>query len=122
MFWGQVPRDTHLHELADASSHPRQYRRSSYRISAEGKASSLIVPHDQYRALGRSAESRRAAYRALFQGPLEQTVTNEIRSATTGGFVLGRPRFAEEIARMLGRRVARGKPGRPPRTNDGIAA
>jgi putative transposase len=98
--------------------HPRQYRWSSYRINAEGKASDLIVPHDQYRALGRSGQARREAYRALFQAALDETVVNDIRLATNGGFVLGRARFAQEIARMLGRRVARGTPGRPPRPKD----
>ncbi|MGA2291635.1 transposase [Bradyrhizobium sp.] len=32
---------------AGMASHPRQYRWSSYRINAEGKASDLIAPHDQ---------------------------------------------------------------------------
>jgi putative transposase len=36
-----------------------------------------------------------------------------IRHATNGGFVLGNQRFEEAIARALGRRVTRGKPGRP---------
>src|SRR5713101_6710255 len=70
-------------------SHPRQYPWSSYRINAEGKASNLIVPHDQYRALGRSDRARREAYRALFRARLEAAAVNEIRLATNGGFVLG---------------------------------
>ena len=96
--------------------HPRQYRWSSYRVNAEGKSSDLIVPHDQYRRLGRSAEARRDAYRALFHAVPEQLV-HEIRQATNGGFVPGSARLAAEIAAMLGRQVARGKPGRPPRPN-----
>jgi putative transposase len=95
--------------------HPRQYRWSSYRANAEGQASELVVPHDQYRRLGGSAEARRTAYQALFHAPLDAIVVSEVRLATNGGFVLGRARFAEEIARMLGRRVVRGKPGRPSR-------
>jgi putative transposase len=75
----------------------------------------LIVPHDQYRRLGRSAEAPEA-YRTLFHAGPEQLV-HEIRQATSGGFGLGPARFAEEIAAMLGRRVAREKPGRPPRPN-----
>jgi putative transposase len=103
-------------------SHPRQYQWSSYRINAEGNASNLIVPHDQYRALGRSDPARREAYRALFRAGLEAAAVNEIRLATNGGFVLGGTQFQKEIARMLGRRVARGKPGRPPRRENGRAA
>jgi putative transposase len=79
------------------------------------------VPHEVYRGLGRSADARREAYRALFQAPLDEIVVNDIRLATNGGFVLGRTRFAEEVARVLGRRVARGKPGRPPRPREGRA-
>jgi putative transposase len=103
---------------AAMTSHPRQYRWSSYRVNAEGKASDLIVPHDQYRALGRSEAARREAYRELFRARTEVAVMNEIRLATNGGFVLGGARFQDEIARMLGRRAARGKPGRPPRQDD----
>ena len=77
--------------------------------------SDLITPHEQYRRLGRSAEARREVYRALFDAMPEQIIVNEIRQATNGGFVLGSARFAQEVAGMLGRRVARGKPGRPPR-------
>ena len=68
------------------------------RINAEGEASDLIVPHDQYRGLGRNAEARREAYRALFRALLDDIIVNDIRLTTNGGFVLGRARFAEEIA------------------------
>jgi len=95
--------------------HPRQYRWSSYRINAEGKASSLVEPHDQFVRLGRSPEARRQAYRALFRDASDEAVVNEIRVATNGGFVLGAARFQQEIAAMLGRRVTPGQAGRPPR-------
>jgi len=96
-------------------SHPRQHRWSSYRVNAEGKASDLIAPHDLYRALGRSDEARQSAYRELFREHLPEAVVGEIRGATNGGFVLGTPRFQADMARMLGRRVVAGKPGRPRR-------
>jgi putative transposase len=38
--------------------HPRQYRWSSYRFNAEGRAGALIMPHELYRRLGRSAQAR----------------------------------------------------------------
>jgi putative transposase len=99
--------------------HPRQYRWSSYRANAEGNANELIRPHEQYRRLGRSAAARQEAYRALFDAAPDDVVVADIRQATNGGFVLGSERFAQEIARTLGRRVERGKPGRPPRSKDG---
>jgi putative transposase len=59
-------------------SHPRQYRWSSYRVNAEGKASDLIVPHEVYRRLGRSADARREAYRALFHVPPDEIDSVEL--------------------------------------------
>jgi len=40
---------------------------SSYRVNAEGKASGLIEPHEQFLRPGRGAQARHEAYRALFQ-------------------------------------------------------
>lgn len=48
--------------------HPAHYRWSSYRANALGEADPLLTPHALYCALGRSAEERRAAYRAGFRG------------------------------------------------------
>jgi putative transposase len=45
---------------------PGQYRWSSFRANALGRKDPLLTPHAHYCALGRDAESRRAAYRALF--------------------------------------------------------
>ncbi|MBI3707516.1 MAG: hypothetical protein HY246_07550 [Proteobacteria bacterium] len=44
---------------------------------------------------------------------LDAPTLDAIRLATNGGFVLGNRRFQDEAVRRLGRRVARGKPGRP---------
>ena len=99
---------------AGMASHPRQYRWSSYRINAEGKASHLIEPHDQFVRLGGNPEARHQAYRSLFRDTLDDAVVNDIRAATNGGFVLGAARFQDKIAAMLGRRVTPGQAGRPP--------
>jgi putative transposase len=48
--------------------HPAHYRWSSYRANALGEADALLTPHALYCSLGRSAEERRAAYRAGFRG------------------------------------------------------
>ena len=47
---------------------PGQYRWSSFHANALGRNDPLLTPHAHYCALGRDAESRRAAYRALFRG------------------------------------------------------
>jgi len=106
---------------------PADYPWSSYRgnaglaAGAEGGAGEQdadhagirLVQHPCYLALGADATARRQAYRELCGLALDGAIVDEIRHATNGGFVLGNARFAAEIAGMLGRRVARGKPGRP---------
>ena len=57
------------------------------------------------------------AYRALFSGQLEPGLVDEIRQATNGNFVIGSDRFQRDVADALGRRVIRGRPGRPVKLN-----
>ncbi len=93
--------------------HPGMYRWSSYRANAQGEADRLLGPHGLYLALGPSSEERQSAYRELFRYELDPGVVDELRSATNGNYVAGSARFQEEIALALGRRVTRGKAGRP---------
>jgi putative transposase len=92
---------------------PRDYPWSSYRRNAEAESGGPATAHKRYLALGADPAARAAAYRALCHASLDPALVDEIRLATNGGFVLGNRRFQAEIARMLGRRVARGHPGRP---------
>jgi putative transposase len=98
---------------ADMVAHPREYRWSSYRANAEGKASDLVTPHREYLRLAKDPAERRAAYRALFRSELDPDVLKEIREATNGGYALGGKRFLAQIEAAAGRRVTRGKAGRP---------
>jgi putative transposase len=100
---------------ADMVRHARQYKWSSYRANAEGRPDPLITPHEQYRRLGRTWARRRDAYRALFKSPLDEQQLDQIRQATNGNYVLGNANFEAEMAAALGRRVQRGKAGRPPK-------
>jgi putative transposase len=45
---------------------PGAWRWSSYRCNALGEENALVTPHPHYYSLGRSPETRRAAYAALF--------------------------------------------------------
>jgi putative transposase len=45
---------------------PEAWRWSSYRCNALGEDDALVTPHPHYCSLGRSPDSRRAAYAALF--------------------------------------------------------
>ena len=49
----------------------------------------------------------------MFESHINEKIVNEIRDATNGNFVLGNKRFQEVIEMMLGRRVVKGKAGRP---------
>ncbi len=93
--------------------HPAEYRWSSYRFHAQGEASVFLKPHSLYSALGSNDDERQMAYRALFRYQLEPGLVDEIRSATNGNYALGSLRFKEQIAEALGRRVTKGKAGRP---------
>lgn len=79
----------------------------------------MITPHEHYRALEHSAEARREAYRAVFKTGLDTEVLGEIRAATNRNYVLGTRRFQAEVAAVVGRRVTRGKAGRPPKDPPG---
>jgi putative transposase len=97
---------------------PQDYRWSSYYANGLGRASALLTSHVEYRRLGRGDTERREAYRALFRAHVDEALPDEIRDATNGNFVLGDPRFQNQIAQALGRRVARGKAGRPVKQED----
>ncbi len=86
---------------------------SSYRSNALGERDALITPHADYLRLGRTTEERRSGYAELF-GTTSKEI-DEIRSATNGGYALGDDSFRRRIARALGRRVEKGRPGRPVR-------
>ena len=93
--------------------HPADYRWSSYRANAQGEGDDLVTAHDVYLGLGSRVQDRQAAYRELFCCELEPGLVDQIRLATNGNFALGNPRFTDELAIALGRRVTPGKSGRP---------
>ncbi|MBL1275948.1 MAG: transposase [Ectothiorhodospiraceae bacterium] len=104
---------------ANMVNHPRDYRWSSYKANAEGKKNDLITPHNQYLQMDHRILERRKAYRGLFKTHVNQPFDDEIRSATNGNFVLGSKKFQDEIESKLGRRVVRGKAGRPKKDEPG---
>lgn len=103
---------------ASMIGHPADYPWSSYRVNAQGESSILLTPHPLYTALGHDDKARQAAYRELFRYQLDPGTVDEIRAATNGNFALGSPQFQAQVAAVLGRRVKRGKPGRPRNRNE----
>lgn len=100
--------------------HPGDYRWSSYRANAQGEASSGLKPHDCYLALGVDQGGRQSVYRELFRYQLDVGLVGEIREATNGNYALGSPRFQEQVSKALGRRVVRGRAGRPKKRPDPV--
>jgi putative transposase len=90
---------------AGIAEHPTYYRWSSYRHNADGDSHALITSHAVYESLGLTPSERRAAYRALFEGPLEAAAVDEIRHASRVGSFLGDETFRERIERALERNV-----------------
>jgi putative transposase len=60
---------------------PAHYLWSSHRHFAHGARDSLVRPHPSIMALGRTERDRRAAYRALFEAPLDSGDLEDIREA-----------------------------------------
>lgn len=103
---------------AEMVKHPRDYPWSSYLSNAEGRVNDILTPHDQYNRLAVKELDRRKAYRGLFKAHVDVEVEDQIRSATNGNHALGSKRFQEQIEMTLGRRVTKGKAGRPRRDCD----
>ena len=85
---------------------PEAYRWSSFRRNGLGAEDTLVSEHPLYKALGRDAEARREAYRALFRAQLDEAIVADIRSATASGHLLASERFRKEAEAAIGARVA----------------
>ena len=97
---------------ANRVEHPADYPWSSYRANAPSSESLLISPQSIYNQLGARPAQQMSRYRELFRSHLEPGMTDEIRSATNGNYVLGNECVQRQVEKALGRRVVRGKPGR----------
>ena len=86
---------------------PAAYPWSSFRGNVLGDADPVLAPHAVYRALGRNEAARRAAYRRLFDAPLDPEVLEAIRRAARSGTVLGAAACRARLESMLQRSLAR---------------
>lgn len=98
--------------------HPADYRWSSYAGNAQGDDNDLLSAHPQYTALGKDSTERQANYRELFRYQLDPQMIDQIRFAINSNYALGNPRFQNQVAEALGRRVTPGKAGRPRKVVD----
>ena len=94
------------------------YRWSSFQTNAFGQASTLLVPHEVYRALGANALERCAAYRVLFASACDPADEDALRLHTRQRAAWGSLEFQRKVGSALGRRVTASAPGRPRRNLD----
>jgi putative transposase len=92
---------------------PSQYVWSSYRSNGLGLASSLMTPHEEYLALGKTMDDRLENYRAMFRTHMDKALVTQIRNSVNTGLVFGNERFKDEIESNMKRRVRHGTAGRP---------
>jgi putative transposase len=95
---------------AGMTDHPAGYLWSSYAINAGMRADPLIRPHSEYAALGQDG-ARHAAYRALFEGAVDERLQQTIRDATNSGYPLASEAFKTCLVAPRGARMQRGRPG-----------
>ena len=92
---------------------PGDYPWSSFRVNACGEACDWVTPHAEFARLGRRPDEQRALYRDSFGTLDEDARFEELREATNAGYVVGDASFKKAMARIVGRRVQAGSPGRP---------
>ena len=85
--------------------HAGDYPWSSYRANCSIRLDNFVSPHAAFLALAGDSTERAASYAALCNASLEQTVLDDIRKATCGGYSMGSPR------RPRGRQVRRATVG-----------
>jgi putative transposase len=98
---------------------PAAYLWSSYAVNSGARADPFVSPHVEFDALAMDAQARHAAYRALFQTEIDESVLEAIRDATNGDYPLASESFKDTVIAPLGWRTGPGKPG--PRPNPRIA-
>jgi putative transposase len=98
---------------------PAAYLWSSYAVNSGARADPFVSPHVEFDALAMDAQARHAAYRALFQAEIDDSVLEAIRDATNGDYPLASESFKDSVIAPLGWRTGPGKPG--PRPNPRIA-
>ena len=90
---------------ANMVKHCVEYPWSSYRCNAVGEINGLITAHEQYVKLGKTDCQRQTAYRALFEGFMDEMTLKHIREATNKSWVLGSDYFKENIEVEINRQI-----------------
>ncbi len=90
---------------AGLAGHPREYRWSSYAVNSQGQGNGFVRPHPAYLALADDYRRRGYTYSTLCETSLEDSVIEELRKATRGGYLVGavrRRRGRPAVMRKMG--------------------
>jgi len=96
---------------AGIAEHPANYRWSSYRCNAQGKADRLVTFHGLYLGLAATDKKRLKVYCDLFSNQMNEEIINEIRITTNKAWVLGSDRFKAKIEKLISRQASPKKRG-----------
>jgi putative transposase len=93
---------------------PRGYPWSSHGHYVGLRRDKLVTPHPLYWELGNTPFARDAAYAELVAGGISAGQKQELSESALRGWALGEPDYVADLQRRTERRVAKGRPGRPP--------
>ena len=96
-------------------NHPSGYLWSSHAVNSGSRSDPSVSPHAEFLALATETPKRHAAYRALFESEIDETMLEAIRDATNGGYPLASGAFKNSVIAPRGWKTEPGKPG--PRSN-----
>jgi putative transposase len=99
---------------------PGDFAWSSHRHHAQGVPDDLVSPHELISSLGEDPQARRSAYRELLEEMLSDEELGEVRDSIQGGWVLGSPRFCDEVTRRAQRRAKPLRAGRRSRNESPV--
>lgn len=99
---------------AGLASAPEGYRWSSHAHYLGQRNDRWLTPHPLVWGLGNTPFAREAAYADMVRRGLPDALWHTLTDAALKGWALGDPAFLAALGVQTGRRLTRGKPGRPP--------
>lgn len=94
---------------------PLQYPWSSHAHYIGVRPEAWLAPHERYWALGNTPFAREAAYAECVRQGIAPHQQRTLEDAALKGWALGSPAYLNRLAERTGRRLEKGRPGRPPR-------
>jgi putative transposase len=90
---------------------PGDYPWSSYEVNSRALTGGFVSQHPEFAALATTADKRHAAYTALFEEKMDETLLKAIREATNSGYPLVSEEFKNRVITPLGWKTGPGRPG-----------